>query len=120
MLRRFGLILVIDKTISLNDEILGGYDKPAEAVWSLAKDEPSLRRCIEILEKSQDISAKALAESISEEFHMNWSEGSKIRNGGILRQWSRWVKEGMESSDIPNPPGRSNNLLNPIEQLNIS
>jgi len=38
---------------------------------------------------------------------LNWTEGSIQRNGGSLRQWSNWVKEGMVKSIIPNPPGCS-------------
>ena len=52
------------------------------------------------------MSSKDLAKQISDEFDLDWSDGSKTRNGGILKQWSGWVNEGIQTSSIPVPPGR--------------
>lgn len=94
--------------VTIQDESINKYGGRLEAIWSVAKNEGSLHRCIEIITETPEVSNKDLAEQISDEFQLNWSKGSKIRNGGILSQWSRWIKEGIETSSIPIPPGRSN------------
>ena len=77
-----------------------------EAIWAAAKNESSLLRCIEITQDDPDITAKDLAGIISDDYSLNWSDGSIIRNGNILKQWSTWIKEGMDLHGIPSPPGR--------------
>lgn len=108
VLKRLELISVRKNIITLNSESINKYGGALEAIWSVAKNEDSLLRCIEILNKIPNISNKDLAGRISDEFQLNWSEGSKIRNGGILSQWSGWIKRGIETSSIPAPPGRPN------------
>lgn len=108
VLKRFELVIVKDDVAFPNSESIeksGGFK---EAIWAAAKNESSLLRCVELLQDGTDIHGKVLADLISNEYQLNWSEGSKIRNGGILKQWSQWVKEGMETSKIPTPPGRPN------------
>jgi hypothetical protein len=111
VLKRFDLVSVHNGIISLNTESINKYGGALESIWSVAKNEGSLIKCIEILRQYSDISVRDLAEIISTEFGLKWSEGSKIRNGGILKQWSTWVKEGIETSNIPAPPGRPNKAL---------
>jgi len=111
VLKRFELVTVQNNVISTNDDSINKYGGILESIWSVAKNERSLIKCIEILQHTPNISTKDLAELISKEFGLNWSEGSKTRNGGILKQWSAWVKEGIETSQIPNPPGRPNKAL---------
>lgn len=106
VLKRFELVSTNNNLISLKNESINKYGGAIEAIWSIAKNESSLSRCIEILNQSPNITAKELAGKISDEFNMNWSNGSKIRNGGILKQWAGWIKEGIETSCIPVPPGR--------------
>ncbi|RXJ87781.1 restriction endonuclease [Arcobacter sp. CECT 8985] len=108
VLKRFELVSLNNDYVTIQNESIKKYGGKLEAIWSVAKNEGSLNRCVEILTETPKISNKDLAERISDEFQLNWSEGSKTRNGGILSQWSRWIKEGIETSSIPIPPGRSN------------
>lgn len=109
--KRFELVSMNNNIVTLNNESIEKYGGALESIWSVAKNESSLIKCIELLNQSPNITTKELAEHISNEFNLTWSEGSKTRNGGILRQWSGWVKEGLETSNIPVPPGRSNTVL---------
>lgn len=106
VLKRFGLVTVKNGDVFLNSDSISKSGGAKEAIWAAAKNENSLLRCIEIVQDNPDISSKDMAAKISGEYKLNWSEGSKTRNGGILKQWSMWVKEGMELSGIPTPPGR--------------
>jgi len=106
VLKRFELVTTKGNVVTLNNESIEKYGGAIEAIWSVAKNERSLTRCIEILNKTPDISSKDLAKQISDEFDLDWSDGSKTRNGGILKQWSGWVNEGIQTSSIPVPPGR--------------
>lgn len=106
VLKRFDLIVLSDTTPKLNHEAIYKYGGNLEAIWSLAKNEPSLARCVEILGQNPNISPKDLAKEISNKYQMYWADGSLIRNGNILKQWSGWIKEGIDTSKIPTPPGR--------------
>lgn len=111
VLKRFELVTVKDDFIFINSDSILKSGGAKEAIWAAAKNESSLLRCIEIIQNNPGISARGIANQISNEYALNWSDGSKIRNGGILKQWSSWVKEGMEFSSIPTPPGRPNRVL---------
>ncbi len=111
VLKRFELVSVHNDIVTVNNDSINKYGGILESIWSVAKNESSLIKCIDILRQYPSIPTKGLAEMISNEFGLNWSDGSKIRNGGILKQWSTWVKEGIETSNIPTPPGRPNKML---------
>ena len=100
VLRRFELVSIVNNEVSLNSEAIDKYGGNVEAIWSVAKNESSLIRCIEILDESPDILNKDLAGHISDEFKLDWSNGSKIRNGGILSQWSGWIKGDRKSTRL--------------------
>src|SRR5690606_13446864 len=108
VLKRFELVTVTDGCVFINTDSISKSGGAKEAIWAAAKNENSLLRCIEIVQAEPDISVKNIAAKISDEYNLYWSEGSKTRNGGILRQWSLWIKEGIESSSVPIPPGRPN------------
>jgi len=108
VLKRFELVTVTDGSVFVNTDSILKSGGAKEAIWAAAKNENSLLRSIEIVQAEPDISVKNIAAQISDEYNLNWSEGSKTRNGGILRQWSLWIKEGMDSSSVPTPPGRPN------------
>ncbi|MEN8146329.1 MAG: ATP-binding protein [Campylobacterota bacterium] len=108
VLKRFELVSITNDIVSLNNQAVDKYGGTIEAIWSIAKNETSFIRCIEILKETPGISNRDLAEYISNEFKLDWSEGSKKRNGGILSQWSKWIKEGIEKTNISTPPGRPN------------
>ncbi|MFP3977626.1 restriction endonuclease [Marinobacter sp. KMM 10035] len=108
VLKRFELLVVKGNTVFLNSESILKSGGNKEAIWAAAKNESSLLRCIEIMQEDPEISAKDLAGLISDDYSLNWSDGSKVRNGNILKQWSTWIKEGMDLKGIPSPPGRPN------------
>lgn len=110
VLKRFELVIVKDDVVFPNTESVDKSGGHKEAIWAAAKNESSLLRCVELLQDNPDIQGKTMASRVANEYNLNWSESSKIRNGGILKQWSQWVKEGIEMSDIPAPPGRPNKL----------
>lgn len=118
VLKRFELIVSNGDVIELNLESIAKHGGSLEAIWSLAKNDASLARCVEILNQHPDISHKNLAEKISHENMLDWSDGSLIRNGNILKQWSTWIKDGIDKSSIPFPPGRLNNLSNMDGDIN--
>jgi len=106
VLKRFELVTVKGDIVFKNSDIIQKSGGHKEAIWAAAKNEKSLLKCIEIMQDNPDMNSKDIAAKISDEYSLNWSDGSKIRNGGILKQWSSWIKEGVESSAIPTPPGR--------------
>ena len=108
VLKRFELVTVTNGCVFVNAESISKSGGVKEAIWAAAKNEGSLLRCIEFLQAEPDISAKKIAAQISDEYNLNWSEGSRARNGGILKQWSLWIKDGIEFSSVPSPPGRPN------------
>ncbi|MCK9534519.1 MAG: restriction endonuclease [Pseudomonas sp.] len=108
VLKRFELVTINDSDVFPNSESIEKSGGAKEAIWAAAKNESSLLRCVDILQDDPTILAKDMAAKISDENNLKWSEGSKKRNGGILKQWSLWVKEGLEMSEIPAPPGRPN------------
>ncbi|MFM9271094.1 restriction endonuclease [Halomonas elongata] len=108
VLKRFELVNIKDDVVYINSDSIFKFGGAKEAIWAAAKNETSLLRCIEIMQDNPGISAKDIANQISDEYKLNWSEGSKVRNGGILKQWSSWVKEGIDFASIPTPPGRPN------------
>jgi hypothetical protein len=106
VLKRFELVFVKNGEIYLNHVSISKSGGNKEAIWAAAKNESSLLRCIEIIRDNPEISWRELAGNISEEYSLNWSDGSRIRYGNILKQWSKWIKEGMDLVEIPLPPGR--------------
>jgi hypothetical protein len=108
VLKRFELVTIKDSDVFPNSESIEKSGGAREAIWAAAKNESSLLRCVDILQDDPNILAKNMAAKISDENNLKWSEGSKTRNGGILKQWSLWVKEGLEMSEIPAPPGGPN------------
>lgn len=111
VLKRLELVTVLDDVVFQNSDSISKSGGTKEAIWAAAKNEKSLLRCIEIIQNNPDVSAKEMATQISDEYKLNWSEGSKIRNGRVLKQWSFWIKEGMDLSCIPTPPGRPNKSM---------
>lgn len=110
VLMRFELVSSIDKKLVINEESVNKYGGYIEAVWSLAKNENSLTKCAKLIANTPNIDPKILAQEISNEYKLSWSEGSLKRNGGILFQWSKWVIDGINASKIPSPPGRHSTL----------
>ena len=103
VLNRFGLVKIKDGNVYLKTDSISKSGGNKEALWAAAKNEKSIQQCIALLKDEPQINSKTLAKFISDEYMLNWSDGSIIRNGNILKQWSLWVIEGIESSNVPDP-----------------
>jgi hypothetical protein len=106
VLKRFELVHIKEEIINTNTPSINKHGGNIEAIWTSAKNEPVISACIEHLYKNPEISGLELGEYISKYFNMNWTASSQLRSGRSLRQWSNWVKTGIELSLIPVPPGR--------------
>lgn len=106
VLKRFDLISVVEDVVTLNSAAIGKFGGFNEAVWTSAKNEPSISACIGFIQENRSISGPALGEKISSKYDMKWTPASAQRNGNSLRQWSFWISEGINTSTIPAPLGR--------------
>lgn len=103
VLSRFGLVTTKNGVTYLKVDSISKSGGNKEALWAAAKNEKSIQQCIALLKEQPQISSKKIAKFISDEYMLNWSDGSILRNGNILKQWSVWVIEGIEASNIPEP-----------------
>ena len=106
VLKRFELISIVEESVTLNRVAIDKFGGFNEAVWTAAKNEPVIGDCIDFIQESPSISGPDLGEAISNKYGMGWTTGSVQRNGNSLKQWSLWVNEGVNTSNIPAPPGR--------------
>ncbi len=107
VLKRFDLISVKDDKVILNNQSIKKYGGYKEAVWTATKNEPVVVKCIEKTTQEPDISGPKLGAFVSSQYSMGWTPASEQRNGNSLKQWSVWIKEGIDQSLIPTPLGRS-------------
>ena len=107
VLKRFDLVAVIGDTLVLNKASIKKYGGHLEAVWTSAKNEATVAKGVRKITQEPDITGFELGQFISDEYARNWTPGSIQRNGNGLKQWSIWVRGGVEGSEIPTPPGRS-------------
>lgn len=106
VLKRFNLVEVENDVAKLNSQALAKFGGVREAVWTSAKNEVAINKCIEALKKNGNLSGPELGAFVSDEFNLNWTDASKARTGNALRQWANWIIEGSEGDHIPEPPGR--------------
>lgn len=106
VLKRFELVSVNGDDIILSTQSINKYGGYREAVWTSAKNEPVVVKCIEKMNQLPNVTGTELGEFIANEYNMTWTTASMQRNGNSLKQWSAWVKEGISSTSIPTPPGR--------------
>lgn len=106
VLIRFNLVEIENGAAKLNLQALAKFGGIQEAVWTSAKNEATISKCIELLKNNSEISGLELGDLVSEEFNLNWTDSSKARTGNALRQWANWINEGSEKAQIPEPPGR--------------
>ncbi|VEN72738.1 Restriction endonuclease [Candidatus Desulfarcum epimagneticum] len=107
VLRRFDLVSKDDEGLILNILSIDKFGGHVESIWTSAKNEPVIVKCIEKLNHEPNISGFDLGHYISIVYEVNWTVATQKRNGNSLRQWSVWVKEGTTMSSIPTPPGRT-------------
>jgi len=106
VLKRFELISIKEDKITINNPSIKKYGGYKEAIWTSAKNEPVIGKCIEKLNQEPMVSGFSIGEFVAKEYNNGWTKSSMQRNGNSLRQWSNWVKEGTETSVVPPPPGR--------------
>ncbi|HCE2702334.1 restriction endonuclease [Vibrio alginolyticus] len=108
VLKRFELIVKnADNDYSINKALIDKHGGEVEALWVAAKNEPSVQKCLEYLSTDCSLNGAKVGELIAEDFNLSWKEGSMLRGGNSIRQWSLWVKQGIEESIIPTLPGRN-------------
>nr|WP_281530656.1 hypothetical protein [Psychrobacter sp. SIT]WGL30346.1 hypothetical protein PDI65_0p00075 [Psychrobacter sp. SIT] len=106
VLRRYNLIFVKNDLTYINQELINKHGGVKEALWAMAKNEKAFSLCLEILKEQPNIDRVTLAKLIAQRFNLTWAESSLKRNGNIFLQWSSWIKEGLETSLVPVPPGK--------------
>lgn len=106
ILTRFDLIRINPDSIIVSEQAINKFGGVNAAIWSLAKSEPTVSKCIKKIESCDTITGFELGLYVAQEYNMTWTESSQKRNGNSLRQWSTWVKDGIDNSFVPAPPGR--------------
>lgn len=101
ILRRFQLILVSGRMISVNHAAVERAGGAAEAIWSAAKNEETLIKCLRFLEEHPEASAKEVGAYISKVGNLSWVDATTVRYGNVLRQWAKWLAEGIDKVKIP-------------------
>lgn len=85
-----GLLRESDSIIILT----GDWAKSEQAVFDAALQTRTIPAAIRAIEDNPDIKGRELGILLSEQFSLNWSEGSQKRNGGSIRKWARAVADG--------------------------
>jgi hypothetical protein len=106
VLKRFNLVEAENDVVKINFPALAKFGGVFEAVWTSAKNEVAISKCIDALRKNENLSGPELGAFVSDEFNLSWTDASKTRTGNALRQWANWIIEGSEKAQIPEPPGR--------------
>lgn len=106
VLKRFELIVVENKRYYVDNVKMQKFSDKKEALWISANSEEVLLDIVKILDSDNQLSGKEIGDFIAEKYELNWTEGSRVRNGGAIRQWASWLYEGRNSSEIPSCPGR--------------
>lgn len=106
ILSRFELIFMDNKRYFVDEVKLQKFSERREALWISANTEEVLLDIVKLLELNHQLSGKEIGDFIAEKHEFSWSDGSKIRYGGAMRQWASWLYEGKNSNEIPECPGR--------------
>jgi hypothetical protein len=108
VLKRFEMITLVEGSFKINVELIKKNGGVVETLWILAKNEQSVIKCIEQLSIDETLNGLSIGEFINSEYSLNWKKNSKLRGGNSLRQWSLWIKQGLDEVQIPALPGRNN------------
>lgn len=104
VLKRFELIFVEDEKYFVDEAKMQKFPEKKEALWISANSEEVLLDAEKLLESDNKLSGKDIGDFIAEKHDLNWTEGSKVRNGGAIRQWALWLHQGRNSHEIPEFP----------------
>ncbi|WP_227518422.1 hypothetical protein, partial [Alkanindiges hydrocarboniclasticus] len=61
---------------------------------------------VKLMEANEYISGKKIGEYIANEYDLAWTNASKIRNGGAIKQWANWLYQSKFISGIPAIPSK--------------
>ncbi len=107
ILKRFELIYVEDDKYFVTEDKIRKFSENREALWISANSEEILLEAVKLLESDDQLSGKEIGEFIADKHELTWTEASKLRNGGAIRQWALWLYQGKKYSEIPPCPGRT-------------
>lgn len=110
ILQKFSIVSVANGILTVNDLLINKSGNALGAIWTAAKNEPTIIHCVEQIKNNKSISPVELGKQIAVKFGLNWKDASIKRNGNAYRQWSNWIIEGESNSQIPQPPGRPGKL----------
>jgi hypothetical protein len=106
ILKRFELIYVKNDKYFVAKDKLRKFSENREALWISANSEEILLQVVKLLESDDQLSGKDIGEFVAEKHELTWTDASKARNGGAIRQWAMWLYQGKKHSEIPLCPGR--------------
>ncbi|MGR4016498.1 restriction endonuclease [Vibrio harveyi] len=107
VLKRFELICIEQGEYKINPDKLAKFSTFNEAIWMSANQESTLLDVVKLIETNESVSAADVGDFIADKYNLVWTDTSKIRNGGAIRQWSHWLYHGKINSEIPQCPGRT-------------
>jgi dTDP-glucose pyrophosphorylase len=107
VLKRFELVIIDNNNYTLNIDRLNKFSNFSEAIWISANSESILLEVVKFIELNNDISGKDIGNGLAAKYDLSWTDASRIRNGGSIRQWAYWLHEGKAISEIPKCPGRT-------------
>jgi hypothetical protein len=97
VLKRFGLIKIdSSNNILINHILLNKYASGEEAILMLVKKEPVIDDFLSSFKSGLTISGDDLGSSIQCSYNLDWSDGSKRRNGNAIKSWLNWILEQEE------------------------
>jgi hypothetical protein len=106
VLKRFELIFVENDKYFVDEAKMQKFPDKKEAIWISANAEEVLLDVAKLLDSDNQLLGKDIGDFIAEKHALSWTDGSKVRNGGAIRQWALWLYQGRNSSEIPACPGR--------------
>ncbi len=78
----------------------------AQIVWNAARSEPTLQKVVEHISQHATIGGSSIGQLVNDEYKRNWSLASRKRIGNSLKQWAVWILSGIDTKQVPTPPGR--------------
>ncbi|MCG5278792.1 restriction endonuclease [Providencia rettgeri] len=101
VLKRFELIYAENGKYHVDNERLRKFSEKREALWLSASNEQILLDVVKLLEIDSQLSGREIGEFIADKYELNWTEASKIRNGGALKKWALWLSKGKSTAEVP-------------------
>lgn len=65
---------------------------PEEIVALRARSSPTVLFVIGLLRRNRQMTGLDVGHAVARRFSMQWSEGSRKRNGGALKLWAEWAR----------------------------